>query len=124
MVDKIKELRKTLKDPTTSVEDHRFAQWFIIHCVEDLHVPMHVGDNRDWGGNDTQVKFFDRGTNMHSLWDGGLLARTSDKEDCWLKELTVLPSAQCPDKTGGDGRGLAHGIVARSERSLHGPCNG
>lgn len=46
---------------------------------------------------DSQVRFFDRGTNMHSLWDGGMLQRMSDKEDYWLKELTVLPSSQTPD---------------------------
>ncbi len=98
VVEKIKEFRKTLKDPTKRVEDRRFALGFLIHCVEDMHMPMHVGDNHDRGGNDTQVRFFDRGTNMHSLWDGGMLARMSDKEDDWLKELTVLPSAQSPDK--------------------------
>ena len=38
-------------------------------------MPMHVGDNHDEGGNDTQVRFFDRGTNMHSLWDSGMIER-------------------------------------------------
>ncbi len=38
---------------------------------------------------------------MHSLWVGGLLMRMSDKEDYWLKELSVLPSAQSPEKTAG-----------------------
>jgi nuclease S1 len=103
VVEKINEFRKTPKDPTRSVEDRRFALRFLIHCVEDMHMPMHVGDNHDRGGNDTQVRFFDRGTNMHSLWDGGLLTRMSDKEDYWLKELTVLPSAQSPDKTASAG---------------------
>ena len=60
-------------------------------------MPMHVGDNHDRGGNDTQVQFFDRGTNMHRLWDGGMLEHVSTDEDYWLKELTVLPSAQSRD---------------------------
>jgi hypothetical protein len=68
-----------------------------IHCIEDMHMPTHVGDNHDRGGNDTQVRYFDRGTNMHSLWDGGMLARMSNDEDYWLKELTVLPSSQTPE---------------------------
>ncbi len=97
VVDKIKEFRRTLQDPTKSVEDRRFALRFLIHCVEDMHMPMHVGDNHDRGGNDTQVGFFDQGTNMHSLWDGGMIQRISDKEDYWVRELTVLPSAQSPD---------------------------
>ena len=97
VVDKINEFRATLKDKTKSVEDRRFALRFLIHCVEDMHMPMHVGDNHDRGGNDTQVRFFDRGTNMHSLWDGGMIERMSNDEEYWLKELTVLPSSQTPD---------------------------
>ncbi len=96
MVDKINEFRKVMKDKSKPIEDRRFALRFLIHCVEDMHMPMHVGDNHDRGGNDTQVRFFDRGTNMHSLWDGRLLARMSNEEDYWLKELTVLPSSQMP----------------------------
>ena len=102
VVAKIDEFRKTLKDPTKSVEDRRFALRFLIHCVEDMHMLMHVGDNHDRGGNDTQFRFFDRGTNMHSLWDGGMIQRMSDKEDYWLKELTFLPPAQSPDKSARD----------------------
>ena len=96
VVDKINEFRKVVKDKSKPVEERRFAVRFLIHCVEDMHMPMHVGDNHDRGGNDTQVRFFERGTNMHSLWDGGLLARMSNEEDYWLKELTVLPSSQMP----------------------------
>ena len=97
VVDKINEFRETLKDKSKSVEDRRFALRFLIHCVEDLHMPMHVGDNHDRGGNDTQVRYFDRGINMHSLWDGGIIARMSKEEEYWLKEFTVLPSSQTPD---------------------------
>jgi len=66
IVDKINEFRLTLKDPSKSVEDRRFALRFVIHLVEDLHMPLHLGDNHDKGGNKTQVRFYDRGTNMWS----------------------------------------------------------
>jgi nuclease S1 len=99
VVDKIYEFKAIRKDRTKSVEDRRFALRFLIHCVEDMHMPMHVGDNHDRGGNDTQDRFFDRGTNMHSLWYGGMIERVSKDEDYWLKELTVLPSLQSPDTT-------------------------
>jgi hypothetical protein len=62
VVDKINEFRAVLKDQTKSKEDRRFALRFLIHCIEDLHMPMHVGDNGDKGGNRTHVRFFDRGT--------------------------------------------------------------
>jgi hypothetical protein len=61
-----------------------------------MHQPCHVGDNHDRGGNDTQVRYFDRGTNMHSLWDGGMIERVSRDEDYWLKELSSLSSPQSP----------------------------
>ena len=96
VVDKIKESKVTLKDTSKPVEERRRALRFLIHFIEDFHQPCHVGDNHDRGGNDTQVRYFDRGTNMHSLWDGGTLARVSNEEDYWLKELTVLPSSQMP----------------------------
>ncbi len=97
VVDKINEFRNVLKDKSKPVEERARALRFLIHFIEDMHQPCHVGDNKDRGGNDTQVWFFDRETNMHSLWDGGILARFSTEEDFWLKELTVLPSPQSPE---------------------------
>jgi nuclease S1 len=90
VVDKINEFRATLKDKTKTVEERRFALRFLIHCVEDMHMPMHVGDNQDRGGNDSQVRFFDRGTNMHRLWDTDMIERTSKSEDFWLAALAAL----------------------------------
>jgi hypothetical protein len=65
-----------------------------VHCLEDMHQSCPVGDNNDKGGNDTQVRFYDRGTNMHRLWDGELLARVSESEDIWLKELATLDTQE------------------------------
>jgi len=76
-----------LNDPSKSVEERRFALRFLIHLVEDPHMPLHVGDNRDKGGNQTQVRFYDRGTNMHRLWDSDMIEREGDDEDFWLADL-------------------------------------
>jgi hypothetical protein len=54
VVDKIKEFRATLKDPSKTKEEKRFALRFLIHCLEDMYISMHEGDNHDRGGNDTQ----------------------------------------------------------------------
>jgi nuclease S1 len=94
VVDKIKEFRVTLEDPGLSIEDRRFALRFMIHCVEDMHQPCHVGDNGDKGGNRTQVRFFDRGTNMHALWDSGMIERISKTEDFWLADLAALDTPE------------------------------
>jgi len=68
VVDKITEFRLVVKDKTKSVEERRFALRFLIHCREDMHQPCHVGDNHDKGGNLKQVRWFDRGSNMHRVW--------------------------------------------------------
>ena len=65
IIPKIREFRPILKDPARPLEERRQALRFLLHLVEDLHMPLHVGDNHDRGGNDTQVRFFDHGTNMH-----------------------------------------------------------
>jgi nuclease S1 len=70
VVDKINESQATLRAKTQFVEVRRFALRFLIHCIEDRYQPCHVGDNHDKGGNQTQVRFFDRGTNMRALGFG------------------------------------------------------
>jgi hypothetical protein len=87
VVDKIHDFKLILRDPARSVEERTFALRFLIHCIEDLHMPMHVGDNADKGGNQTQVRFYDQGTNMHWLWDSLIIEHYSDNEDRWLSEL-------------------------------------
>ncbi len=94
VVDKIHEMKKILKDPKQTVEQRRFALRFLIHLIEDLHMPMHVGDNRDRGGNDTQLQFFDRGTNMHRLWDSDMIEREASCEECWLEDLAKLGTVE------------------------------
>jgi hypothetical protein len=66
-------MEKQLKDPKSSKADKIFALKFIIHLVSDLHQPFHVGRGEDKGGNDIKVKFRGRETNLHSLWDSGLI---------------------------------------------------
>jgi nuclease S1 len=94
VVDKINEFRLVVKDKSKSIEDRRFSLRFLIHCLEDMHMPMHVGDNHDKGGNQTQVRFFDRGSNMHRLWDSEMIERTSKDEGYWLNDLATLDSPE------------------------------
>ena len=42
---------------------------FLIHFVGDVHQPMHVGKNRDSGGNKIAVMYFGDRYNLHSVWD-------------------------------------------------------
>ena len=45
----------------------------LIHLVGDIHCPMHAGHLSDRGGNDVIVKFFNRDTKLHKLWDTELV---------------------------------------------------
>lgn len=94
IVPKIREFRAVLEDRGRSPEERRLALRFLIHLVEDLHMPLHVGDNHDRGGNDTQVRFFDRGTNMHRLWDGDMIAGAEAAEEKWLAELIAMDTPE------------------------------
>jgi len=62
-----------LKDNSSSNEKKNEALKFLIHFIGDAHQPMHVSRKEDKGGNDIQVRFEGKGTNLHSLWDSGLI---------------------------------------------------
>ena len=46
---------------------------FVVHLVGDVHQPLHVGRGGDRGGNNVAVDWFDEQSNLHSLWDSGLI---------------------------------------------------
>jgi len=46
---------------------------YVVHFVGDVHQPLHAGYADDKGGNTYQVQFGGRGTNLHSVWDSGLI---------------------------------------------------
>ena len=48
---------------------------FLIHFVADVHMPLHVGKNRDLGGNRITVLFFGERYNLHSVWDTQIIER-------------------------------------------------
>src|SRR5580700_268916 len=75
VVAKIADLRKTLLSPATPPDQQREALMFLVHFIGDMHQPLHSSDNQDRGGNSVRVVFFGRQTNLHSVWDSGLLTR-------------------------------------------------
>ncbi|SMB98932.1 S1/P1 nuclease [Hymenobacter roseosalivarius DSM 11622] len=62
-----------LKDGSKTQAERVAALKFVVHLVGDVHQPLHAGHAEDKGGNDIKVKFRGRDTNLHSLWDSGLL---------------------------------------------------
>jgi len=62
-----------VQDENATKEDRAFYLKLLIHFVGDLHQPMHVGKAEDKGGNDIQVRWFNKGTNLHRLWDSNMI---------------------------------------------------
>ncbi|MFC3550860.1 S1/P1 nuclease [Lysobacter cavernae] len=66
---------------------------FVVHFVGDVHQPLHAGYASDKGGNDVQVNLNGKGSNLHSLWDSGMLNAAGLDEAVWLQRLRALPLA-------------------------------
>ncbi|MCH5220001.1 MAG: S1/P1 nuclease [Muribaculaceae bacterium] len=64
---------QALIDPEQSKEEKALALKILVHLVGDMHQPMHMGHATDLGGNTIKLKYFDRDTNLHSIWDGSLV---------------------------------------------------
>ncbi|GLQ49442.1 S1/P1 nuclease [Dyella flava] len=63
-----------LGDRSQSDEARLQALKFVVHFVGDIHQPLHANYQEDAGGNKYQVQFQGQGTNLHRVWDSGLLS--------------------------------------------------
>jgi hypothetical protein len=70
-----------LADRTRSDSVRREALMWVVHLMGDLSQPLHVGERGDRGGNDVKLTFLGRPTNLHALWDSGLLDAFGWTED-------------------------------------------
>lgn len=66
-----------LKDPNATQEQKAFALKFVVHLIGDLHMPLHVGNGLDQGGNFCKVSYMGQVTNLHALWDEGMINYTN-----------------------------------------------
>ncbi len=96
VVSKIAEFRTVLMDPHAARSRRRTALRFYVHLIQDLHQPMHVADRNDRGGNNLQLRYgrYDN-TNLHQVWDSGLLYQGFRNETELLRKLDDL--AQAPE---------------------------
>jgi hypothetical protein len=69
---------------------------FVVHFVGDVHQPLHAGYRDDKGGNAYQVQFQDKGTNLHSVWDSGLLGTHGKDWRDYAQELDARPAETMP----------------------------
>jgi hypothetical protein len=73
VVDRLAQFAHVLGDRSAAPQARLQALKWVVHLVGDIHQPLHAEDNRDKGGNAVQVQFFGRGSNLHAMWDGGVI---------------------------------------------------
>ena len=69
----IASITKEIEKGKWSDAEHADGLRMLIHLVGDMHCPMHAGRSTDRGGNGVPVLFFNRETNLHSIWDSSLV---------------------------------------------------
>jgi hypothetical protein len=85
VVEAIERMKASLRDRNTSPEDKKRDLRFLVHLIGDLHQPLHVGRGDDRGGNQFQVRWMKQGSNLHRVWDSGIID---------LQELSYTELAQ------------------------------
>jgi hypothetical protein len=79
---------KQLIDTQSSLAEKQLALRFIVHIIGDLHQPFHAGNGLDKGGNDVKLTFFWEDSNLHRVWDSGLIDRQQLSYTEWTKILS------------------------------------
>lgn len=94
IVEAIGRMVATLKSDTASTNSKAFAVRCLVHMVGDLHQPLHVGNGLDKGGNDFQVRWKGRGTNLHHVWDDELIKARQPDEAALADQLRAVTKRQ------------------------------
>jgi len=90
----IKRYAGELGEPGASKEKRWQAFAWLCHLTGDLHQPLHAGFEDDRGGNDFEVVFRGERTNLHSLWDSGLIALHTDNGEELTQIVGSIPASE------------------------------
>lgn len=87
IITKLEHFEVQLSDPARTTKQRARALEFVVHFVGDLHQPLHCADNHDRGGNDVHVVFMGDSTNLHRVWDYGIIDQTGMNVKQYTKYL-------------------------------------
>ena len=73
LINAIRTLTDELKNKDLSSEQEAKHLKMLIHLIGDIHMPLHVGTGDDRGGNDVEVRWFWESSNLHRVWDSGMI---------------------------------------------------
>jgi hypothetical protein len=77
VVAKIEQLERVLADRQVLGRQRLEALKYLVHFIGDVHQPLHASNDHDRGGNEVPVVFMERQTNLHALWDTGIIEPAS-----------------------------------------------
>ena len=60
----------------------------------DIHQPLHVGNGDDRGGNDIKVTYFWKSSNLHTVWDSGIIDGQNLSFTEYVNWIDDAPKAQ------------------------------
>ncbi|MEO7939009.1 MAG: S1/P1 nuclease [Burkholderiaceae bacterium] len=66
---------------------------YVVHLAADVHQPLHGGHFDDRGGNRYQLQVSGDGTNLHALWDSGLLQMRRTRSAALVGTVAALAQA-------------------------------
>jgi hypothetical protein len=87
VTEKIREYERILSNKRLFYFDRKDALKLLVHLVGDIHQPMHLGNLVDRGGNEIKVVVNGEETNLHKLWDSGLIFHEDDSLIQYAKKL-------------------------------------
>ena len=103
---------------TASDPERLKALKYLVHFVADLHQPLHAGYRDDRGGNTVQLRFLMQASNLHALWDRGLLDRLDLNNTALAAAALAQPAVPEPGSSSGE---LAIAIAEESCRIVAQP---
>lgn len=73
IINAIRTITADLQEGNLSAKEEAEKLKMLIHLVGDIHMPLHVGTGDDRGGNDVRVEWFWDASNLHRVWDSGMI---------------------------------------------------
>lgn len=106
-----------LKNSQASKEAAALALKFLVHLVGDVHCPMHMGHKSDLGGNKWQIQYFNKGTNLHSIWDTDIIEGTHKWTYTeWADQLDIIDKKTIIQLTQGTEKDWAKGTLSIAQK--------
>ena len=76
---------------SSASDDKRLtALKYVAHFVGDVHQPLHAGYFDDKGGNTYQLQAFMKGSNLHAVWDTGLIRNLNEEPEAMAARVQKL----------------------------------